>query len=64
MPGHPDKKTKSFEAEIDFKNIQDVIYWAKKWEVSPHQLMEAFNATKSNRVDKIEEYLRGKGFAV
>ena len=64
MSSHPAKKTNQFEAEIDFKNIQDVTFWAKKWEVSPHQLMEAFNATKSNRVNKIEEYLRGKGFAI
>jgi hypothetical protein len=64
MSNHSGKKAKAFEAEIDFKNIQDVIFWAKKWEVSPHQLMEAFNATKSNSVNKIEEYLRGKGFAV
>ena len=64
MSSHPVKKKKTFEVEIDFKNIQDVTYWAKKWEVSPHQLMEAFNATKSNSVNKIEEYLRGKGFAV
>jgi hypothetical protein len=64
MTNHPAKKTKQAEAEIDFKNVQDVIFWAKKWEVSPHQLMEAFNATKSNTVNKIEEYLRGKGFAL
>jgi hypothetical protein len=64
MSSHPVKKKKPFEAEIDFKNIQDVTYWAKKWEVSPHQIMQAFNATKSNSVNKIEEYLRGKGFAV
>jgi hypothetical protein len=64
MSSHPVKKTKQFEAEIEFKNIQDVTFWAKKWEVSPHQLMEAFNATKSNSVNKIEEYLRGKGFAI
>jgi hypothetical protein len=64
MSNHPEKKVKRVEAEIDFKNIQDVIYWAKKWEVSPHQLMEAFKATNSNSVKKIEEYLRDKGFAV
>ena len=64
MSSHPAKKSKQAEPEINFKNVQDVIFWAKKWEVSPHQLMEAFNATKSNAVNKIEEYLRGKGFAV
>jgi hypothetical protein len=64
MSTHPVRKSKSFEVEIDFKNIQDVIYWAKKWEVSPHQLMEASRATNSNSVTKIEQYLREKGFAV
>jgi hypothetical protein len=64
MSQNPVNKNKRPEAEIDFKNVQDVIYWAKKWEVSPHQLMEAFQATNSNAVDKIEAYLRGKGFAV
>jgi len=63
MPGNF-KKPKTFEAEIDFKRIQDVVYWSKKWEVSPHQLIEAYNAVQSNRVKKIEEYLRGKGFAI
>jgi hypothetical protein len=64
MSDHPAKKMKQAEPEIDFKNVQDVIFWAKKWEVSPHQLMEAYTATNSNAVSKIEEYLRGKGFAV
>ena len=58
------RKSRAFEAHINFRNIQDVIFWAKKWEVSPHQLMEAFHATKSNSVKKIGEYLRGKGFAL
>ncbi len=64
MSANQTKKLKLKEAEIDFKKIQDVTYWAKKWEISPHQLIEAFNATKSNRVTKIEEYLRERGFAV
>ena len=64
MSSHPVKKTKPLEVEIDFKNIQDVTFWAKKWEVSPHQLMEACKATESNSVNKIEEYLRAKGFAI
>jgi hypothetical protein len=58
------RKTRAIEAHINFKNIQDVTFWAKKWEVSPHQLMEAFYATKSNSVNKIGAYLRGKGFAL
>ncbi len=64
MSGKSVRNVKSGELEIDFKRIQDVIYWAKKWEISPHQLIEACKATQSNHVKNIEEYLRGKGFAV
>jgi len=58
------RKTAVLEAHINFKSVQDVIFWAKKWEVSPHQLMQASHATNSNNVNKIGEYLRGKGFAL
>lgn len=64
MAGHSLKRSKPNETEIDFKRIQDVIYWAKKWEVSPHQLMVAAYAINSSNVKKIEEYLREKGFAL
>ena len=64
MSGNPLKKLKTLEPKIDFKKIQDIIYWAKKWEVSPHQLIEASNATQSSDVKVIEEYLRNKGFAI
>ena len=50
--------------EIDFKKIQDIVYWSKKWEVSPNQLIKAYTATQSREVKKIEEYLREEGFAV
>ena len=50
--------------EIDFKKIQDIVYWSKKWEVSPNQLIKAYTATQSREVRKIEEYLRDEGFAV
>ena len=50
--------------EIDFKKIQEIIYWSKKWEVSPNQLIKAYTAVESREVKKIEEYLREKGFAV
>lgn len=50
--------------EIDFEKIQDVIYWSKKWEISPHQLIEAAQFLKTNNVKTIEWYLREKGFAI
>ncbi len=49
---------------IDFKKIQDIIYWSKKWEISPNQLIDAYQELKSNNVKEIEAYLRGKGFAI
>lgn len=64
MSGNPLKKLKPLDPQIDFKKIQDIIYWSKKWEVSPHQLIEASNATKSSNVKTIEDYLRSKGFAI
>lgn len=64
MSGNPLKKLNPLDPQIDFKRIQDIIYWSKKWEVSPHQLIEASNATQSSNVKTIEEYLRGKGFAI
>jgi hypothetical protein len=50
--------------EIDFEKIQDINYWANKWEVSPHQLIDASRIIESNNVKEIEAYLRGKGFAI
>ena len=50
--------------EIDFKKIQDIIFWSKKWEVSPNQLVEAYQTLNSNNVKQIEKYLREKGFAL
>ena len=53
-----------FEYEIDFQRIQDIIYWSKKWEISPSQLMKAYYSTQTCDVKKIEIYLRENGFAV
>lgn len=64
MPDKIIKRPASSETEIDFKSIQDIIYWSKKWEVSPHQLKKAFTATNSSDVKRIIEYLREQGFAV
>lgn len=52
------------DTEIDFQNVEEIIYWTKKWEISAYQLIEAFYTTKTSSVRKIEEYLREKGFAV
>lgn len=50
--------------EINFREIQDIIYWSRKWEISPQQLVEASQALESSEVKKIENYLREKGFAI
>ncbi|MEO5997683.1 MAG: hypothetical protein ABIN89_13165 [Chitinophagaceae bacterium] len=50
--------------EIDFKKIQDIIFWSKKWEISPNRLVEASQTLNSNNVKSIENYLREKGFAL
>ena len=41
MSAKPIVKHDEKSPEIDFKKIQDIIYWSKKWEISPHQLIEA-----------------------
>ncbi|MEJ7766444.1 MAG: hypothetical protein WKF89_01445 [Chitinophagaceae bacterium] len=64
MSGTHSRKLKISEPYIDFKKIQDIIYWSKKWEVSPHQLIEASIATQNSSVKVIEEYLRNRGFAI
>ncbi|MEJ7738819.1 MAG: hypothetical protein WKF97_15445 [Chitinophagaceae bacterium] len=64
MSDNTTHRVASSETEIDFKNIQDIIYWSKKWEVSPHQLMKAFTETQSSNVNRIIEYLREQGFAL
>lgn len=64
MTNNDIRRPKSSEAHIDFEKIPEITYWSKKWEVSPRQLIEAYNATKSNSVKRIENYLREKGFAL
>ncbi|MEO6916206.1 MAG: hypothetical protein ABI174_10055 [Chitinophagaceae bacterium] len=58
------KDLQSEDPEIDFKKIQEIIYWSTKWEVSPNQLIKAYTATQSREVKKLEEYLREEGFAI
>ena len=64
MSVKPIVKQEDMIPEIDFEKIQDVIYWSKKWEVSPHQLVDASQILKTNNVKEIEAYLREKGFAI
>ena len=52
------------DTTINFKKILEIVYWAKKWEISPLQLLIAFKKTNSNSIAKIKEYLRARGFAV
>jgi hypothetical protein len=49
---------------INFQNPEDVIYWSKKWEVSPMKLFYAFTKTQSNDTETIKKYLRNDGFAL
>jgi len=64
MTDNPKKVRKTDDPKIDFTQLDDIVYWTKKWEISAHQLNEAIKATGSNKVRKIEEYLRSKGFAI
>jgi hypothetical protein len=52
------------DTTINFRKILEIVYWAKKWEISPLQLLIAFKQTNSNSIAKIKEYLRARGFAV
>jgi hypothetical protein len=49
---------------IRLSQPEDIIYWSKKWEISPGQLLKAVKATKSNKVHAIAAYLREMGFAL
>jgi hypothetical protein len=52
------------DTTINFSRVLEIVYWAKKWEISPTQLLLAFQKTHSNSIAKIKEYLREKGFAL
>ena len=64
MSAKPELPNEEKSPEIDFEKIQDITYWSKKWEISPHQLIEAAQFLKTNNVKTIEAYLREKGFAI
>jgi predicted nucleic acid-binding Zn ribbon protein len=49
---------------IDLSRLDDVVYWAKKWEISPNQLLQAIKAAKTNNPQAIAKYLREQGFAL
>lgn len=64
MSVKPIVKHEEKSPKIDFEKIQDIVYWAKKWEISPHQLIDASQILQTSNVREIEIYLRGKGFAI
>jgi len=49
---------------VNLTRPDEIVYWTKKWEISPNQLFLAAQATKSNRIIKIRNYLVSMGFAV
>jgi hypothetical protein len=49
---------------IQFDKPAEVIYWAKKWEISPMKLFSAFMKTKSNSIEVLKNHLRNDGFAL
>jgi hypothetical protein len=49
---------------IAFDDPAAIIYWSKKWEISPIKLFIAFLKIKSNRIDELRYHLRNDGFAI
>lgn len=49
---------------LNLDQVNEIVYWTKKWEISPEQLLIAVNATRSNSIPKIIAYLRQQGFAL
>ena len=49
---------------LNMSRVDEIVYWAKRWEISPNQLLIAVQATKSNRIFKIRSWLVSKGFAL
>lgn len=49
---------------INFRNPSDVIYWSKKWEISPDSLFSAYLQIRSDKIEPIKNYLRNIGFAL
>jgi hypothetical protein len=55
---------KEIYESIQFDNPSEIIYWSKKWEVSPEKLRSVFKKIQSNQVDKLKAHLRKDGFAL
>lgn len=51
------KPGKSHDKRIHLEQPREAVYWAKKFEVSCLQLLQAVRATGSNRVEHIASYL-------
>jgi hypothetical protein len=57
-------KEKEPSETIAFDDPAAIIYWSKKWEISPIKLFIAFLKINSNRIDKLKYHLRKDGFAI
>jgi hypothetical protein len=56
-------KKEQFEI-IEFDDPSAIMYWSKKWEISPVKLFSTFLKIHSNRIDKLKYHLRKAGFAL
>jgi hypothetical protein len=54
----------NLQPSVNLSRLDDIVYWTKKWEISPNQLFQAVKATQSNDVNTITLYLRERGFAI
>lgn len=57
-------KERDLVETIAFDDPAAIIYWSKKWEISPIKLFITFLKVKSNRIDKLKNHLRRDGFAI
>ncbi|HLY71486.1 MAG TPA: hypothetical protein VKR53_17245 [Puia sp.] len=55
---------KEIHESIQFNNLSDIVYWSKKWEISPTKLFSVYTKIKSSRIDKLKAHLRKDGFAL
>jgi hypothetical protein len=55
---------KHLQPSVNLSRLDEIVYWTKKWEISPNQLLLAIRATQSNNVQVITQYLRERGFAI
>ncbi|HZK63414.1 MAG TPA: DUF3606 domain-containing protein [Puia sp.] len=54
----------ALQPTLNLARIDDIVYWTKKWEISPNQLFQAVRAIQSSDVQAIAKYLRERGFAL